>query len=319
MQLGAWQLDAINGGRFRIDGGVLFGLVPKSLWGQLTAADADNRVLCGNHCVLARDGRHTVLVDTGCGTKYDPLQRKFYALEEGNPLLDDLARLGVSPEEIDTVVFTHLHFDHAGGATRRDGQGRLLPTFPNARYLVNRTEWDDATTGGPELQTAYSRDNLLPLAESGRLALLDGDAPLMPGMVAICTGGHTRGHWAIKFESAAQSAFFIGDLCPTTAHLRRMWCTAYDVYPLETRRRKPELLGEAARRHWLVVWNHDPHVMAGYVAHHPKREFVVEEARPQLYARDTVDGPCRSIALLVSRHRYGISARITAKMSVLVT
>ena len=269
MQLGAWQLDAVNGGRFRIDGGVLFGLVPKSLWGPLAAADADNRVLCGNHCVLARDGRHTVLVDAGCGTKFDPLKRKFYSLEEGDPLLDDLARLGVSPDEIDTLVFTHLHFDHVGGATRRDGR-RLVPTFPNARYLVSRAEWEDATSGGPELQTAYSRDNLWPLADSGRLVLLDGDAPLLPGVTARCTGGHTRGHWAVKFESGNGAAFMIGDLCPTTVHIRRMWCTAYDVYPLETRRRKPELLDEAARRRWLVVWNHDPQVMAGYVAPPPQ-------------------------------------------------
>ena len=282
MHLGAWQLDTINGGRFRIDGGVLFGLVPKSLWGPIASPDAENRVLCGNHCVLARDGRHTVLIDTGCGTKYDPLQRKFYAMEDGNPLLEDLAALGVTAEDIDTVVFSHLHFDHAGGATQLDGRGQLVPTFPKARYLANRLEWEDATAGGPELQTAYSPNNLLPLAHSGRLVLVDGDAPLVPGLTACCTGGHTRGHMAVIFQSAGQTAFFIGDLCPTTAHIRRMWCTAYDIYPLETRRRKPELLDEAARQRWLVVWNHDPHVTAGYVAHHPNREFVVEEPRQVL-------------------------------------
>ncbi len=282
MQLGAWQLDTINGGRFRIDGGVLFGLVPKSLWAPLAPADSQNRVGCGNHCVLARDDRHTVLIDTGWGTKCVPLDRKFYALEEGDPLLEDLAALGVAPEDIDTVVLTHLHLDHVGGATRFDRQGQLVPTFPKARYLVSRLEWDDATTGGPELQTAYSLDNLLPLAEAGQLVLLDGDPAIVPGLTAFCTGGHTRGHLAVKFCSAGQTALFIGDLCPTTAHLRRMWCTAYDIYPLETRRRKPELLDEAAKRRWMVLWNHDPYVVAGYVVCHPKREFVVEETRQQL-------------------------------------
>ena len=282
MHLGVWQLDTINGRRFRIDGGVLFGLVPKTLWGSLVQADAQNRVLCGNQCVLARDGRHTVLIDTGCGTKFVPLDRRFYALEEGDPLLEDLAALGVGPEDVDTVLLTHLHFDHAGGATRFDAQGQLVPTFPKARYLVSRIEWEDATIGGPELQTAYSLDNLLPLAERGQLVLLDDEPAIMPGLTAIRTGGHTRGHLAVKFSSGGQTAFFIGDLCPTTAHLRRMWCTAYDVYPLETRRRKPELLDEAAQRRWLVLWNHDPSVAAGYVACDPKREFVVEEPRSRL-------------------------------------
>ena len=203
MQLGAWQLDTINGGRFRIDGGVLFGLVPKSLWALLATADEQNRVGCGNRCVLARDGRHTVLIDTGCGTKYTPLDRKFYAMEEGEPLLEDLAALGVAPADIDTVVLTHLHFDHVGGATRHDRQGQLVPTFPKARYVVSRLEWEDATIGGPALQTAYSLDNLLPLAETGQLVLLDGDPAIVPGLTAIRTGGHTRGHLAVKFCSAA--------------------------------------------------------------------------------------------------------------------
>ena len=282
MQLGAWQLDTINGGRFRIDGGVLFGLVPKSLWAPLAPADEQNRVGCGNHCVLARDGRHTVLIDTGCGTKFVRLDRKFYALEEGDPLLEDLAVLGVAPEDIDTVVLTHLHFDHVGGATRFDRQGQLVPTFPKARYLVSRLEWDDATIGGPELQTAYSMNNLLPLAETGQLTLLDNAPAILPGLTAFCTGGHTRGHLAVKFCSAGQTAFFIGDLCPTTAHVRQMWCTAYDTYPLETRRRKPQILAEAAEGNWWILWYHDPRVAVSRLQRHARREFAVIDPQPRL-------------------------------------
>lgn len=282
MHLGAWQLDTLNGGRFRIDGGVLFGLVPKSLWGALAPADEQNRLLCGNQCVLARDGRHTILVDAGCGTDYDLLDRKAYALEEGDPLLRDLAALGVAPEAIDTVVFTHLHFDHVGGAARRNGSGRLTLTFPNARYVVSRAEWEDATDGDAALRTAYVPKQLQPLVDCGRVVLVDGDGPLLPGLTACCTGGHTRGHWALTFASDGQSAVMLGDLCPTQAHLRRMWCTAYDTYPLETRRRKPQLLAAAARAHSLVIFTHDPHVAAGYVAAHPRREFVVEEPRAKL-------------------------------------
>ena len=200
MQLGAWQLDTINGGRFRIDGGVLFGLVPKSLWAPLAPADAQNRVGCGNHCVLARDGRHTVLIDTGCGTKFAPLDRKFYAMEEGDPLLEDLAALGVAPEDIDTVVLTHLHFDHVGGATRFDHQGQLVPTFPKARYVVSRIEWEDATSGGSgAANRLFRRTTCCRWQKPASWSCSTATRRSCPELTALCTGGHTRGHLAVKF------------------------------------------------------------------------------------------------------------------------
>ena len=208
MQLGAWQLDTINGGRFRIDGSVLFGLVPKVLWDPLAPVDSRNRVECGNRCILARDGRHTVLIDTGCGTKFMPLDRKFYALEEGDPLLDDLAAIDVRPEDVDTVVFTHLHFDHVGGATRFDGKGSSFPPFPKARYSSAGRSGTMRRLAVRSYKTAYAPDNLLPLAESGRLVLLNGDAAIVPGLSAFCTGGHTRGHLAVKFCSGGQTVLF---------------------------------------------------------------------------------------------------------------
>ncbi len=166
MQLGNWQLDSLNGGMFRLDGGVMFGVVPKTLWQAVAQPDQRNRILCANRCVLARDGTHTVLIDTGYGGKYGPLDRRFYAMEPGEPLVASLVSLGVTPDEIDTVVFSHLHFDHVGGATRHDQHAQLVLTFPQARHVVGRWEWHDATRGGEELQTAYARDGILPLADA---------------------------------------------------------------------------------------------------------------------------------------------------------
>jgi len=277
MQLGNWQLDSLNGGMFRLDGGVMFGVVPKSLWQGVAKPDERNRILCANRCILARDGTHSVLIDTGYGGKYGPLDRKFYSMEAGEPLLTSLARLQVAADEIDMVVFSHLHFDHVGGATRHDEHSRLALTFPRARHVVGRWEWQDATRGDEELQTAYARDNILPLADAGVDRIDDGDE-IVPGLRALLTGGHTRGHLSLLFESGGQTAIYLGDICPSTAHLRRMWHLAYDTFPLDTRRQKPELLGEAADRDWWVLWNHDPTVAASRLLRDARREFIVVDS-----------------------------------------
>jgi glyoxylase-like metal-dependent hydrolase (beta-lactamase superfamily II) len=282
MHVGNWEVNTIHSGSFSIDGGVMFGVVPRTLWSQVLTPDAQNRIRCGGHCLLGRDGRHTVLVDTGYGSKHDLLDRQFYAMEEGDPLLASLAQRGVAPEQVDTVVFSHLHFDHAGGATRYDSQRRLVATFPRARHLISRWEWEDAARMTPELQTAYQADNLAPLEQAGLVEPIDGNTEIWPGLRVRLTGGHTRGHLAVLFESAGQTVAYLGDLCPTTAHLRRMWHTAYDQYPLDTRRAKPGWLGQAADQRWWVVWGHDPRTAAGHVARHARREFEVADPRTEL-------------------------------------
>lgn len=282
MHLGNWQLDTINGGVFRLDGGVMFGVVPRTLWKTVAPPDSLNRIQCANNCVLARDGEHTVLVDTGYGGKFSPLERRFYSMEEGQPLVDGLAALGIAPDDVDTVVLSHLHFDHVCGATRFDEQKRRVPVFPRARHIVGRLEWEDATGGSAELETAYPLADILPLYEAGLMLVVDDGQELLPGLRGHVTGGHTRGHMALIFESGGQTAAYLGDLCPSTAHLRRMWHLAYDTYPMETRRRKPEWLGRAADEGWFVLWNHDPRVAVSRVARDPKREFVAVEPKARL-------------------------------------
>lgn len=279
MRLGNWQLDTINGGLFRLDGGVMFGIVPRTLWKNVAPPDSLNRIQCANNCVLARDGTQTVLIDTGYGGKFSPLDRRFYSMEEGEPLIAGLAALGVEPEQVDTVIFSHLHFDHVCGATRLDSHGKRVPIFSRAKHLVGRVEWEDATSRSPELESAYPIDDILPLYEAGLVMVLEDAAEAVPGVRTLVTGGHTRGHMALVFESGGQTAAYLGDICPSTVHLRRMWHLAYDTYPMETRRRKPELLGRAADEGWWIMWNHDPRVGVSRVARDAKREFVPLEPR----------------------------------------
>jgi glyoxylase-like metal-dependent hydrolase (beta-lactamase superfamily II) len=282
MNLGNWQLDSINGGTFSIDGGVAFGIVPRTLWGKIMPPDENNRVRLGANCVLARDGRHTLLIDAGYGSKYTALDRGFYELEKGNPVVDGLASLGVNPDDIDTVVLSHLHWDHAGGATQYNAQRTLVPTFPRARYVIGRIEWEDATSQVPELKTAYPMQNLTPLSDAGVVVLVEGNSEIVPGLRAMITGGHTRGHLALKFESGGQAALFIGDVCATSMHLHRMWNLSYDTYPLVTRRIKPRLLGEVADERAWVIWPHDVRTVAARLERHPQRGFEVVDRQSWL-------------------------------------
>lgn len=275
MQWGDFELNVVSGGRLRFDGGSMFGVVPKALWERKAPADEHNRIAMDTNCLLVRGGGRTMLVDTGYGTKLSAKLRGLFSLEEGDVLVENLARHGVQPQDVDTVILTHLHFDHAGGATRRNADGQLVPTFPQARHVVQRVEWDTAAGGARELGDAYPPENFLPLEETGVIELLDGDTDIAPGVRLQVTGGHTAGHQAVLIESGGRTAFCPVDLCPMRAHLKQLWCMAFDLFPLDSRRRKAEWLGRAADERWLVVWSHDPEVVAGYLQRDARAEFVV--------------------------------------------
>jgi glyoxylase-like metal-dependent hydrolase (beta-lactamase superfamily II) len=186
-------------------------------------------------------------------------------MREGCPVLDSLRALDVQPESIDTVVLSHLHFDHAGGVTQYGQRRNLEITFPNAQYVVHRFEWEDATSKAPELLAAYPQNNLAPLVGSRQLRLLERDEQIVPGLFARRTGGHTRGHIAPYFESGGETAIYIGDICPTVQHIRPLWCLSYDTFLLTTRRVKQRLLTEAAKYSWWVLWTHDPDTVASRI------------------------------------------------------
>lgn len=274
MKFGSMELKTVSGGLCYLDAGTLFGVVPKVLWERKLQADDRNRIPQETNCVLATiDGRN-VLVDTGYGSKLPEKQQRNLTSEPGDPLLRNLKEAGFAPEDIAVVVFSHLHFDHAGGGTRTNDAGEIVPSFPNAEYIAQRREWVMATSGLPELRGAYPQENLLPLQDSGQLRLIDGNVEIMPGLRSLVTGGHTEGHQALLFESAGQTAVFLGDICSSRMHLPVLWCMAYDTDLMQTRRSKADLLGEIADNDWLALLDHDPDYAAVRLSRDDRSDFV---------------------------------------------
>ncbi len=282
MQLGQFQLTTVSGGKFRSDGGTIFGVVPKPLWSRCIDVDENNTIPQATNCVLIQTGLETILIDTGYGSKLAAKHRKLISAEEGDPLLKSLFEQGISADEVDCVVLSHLHFDHAGGSTRINETGEIVPTFPNAKYIAHRREWMTATAELPELAGAYPQENLLPLEAAGQLQLVDGNAEISPGVQLFVTGGHTEGHAVVKIESEGRTAIYLGDLCPSTRHFPSRWCMAYDVDLLETRRQKPEWLGLITENNWLALFDHDPDHAAAYLERDSRRDFKTKEAFAKL-------------------------------------
>lgn len=264
MRLGPFELDVLNAGAYRLDGGAMFGVVPRTLWGKKIAPDAENRIGMTMNVLLVRGAGLNVLVDTGAGDKDDAKFRSFYALGPST-LEAALGARGLSPGDIHVVFNTHLHFDHAGGNTRLDESGRALPVFPNARYLVQRREFEDARAANERNRASYLPDNWEPLFEEGRLELLDGEAEIAPGLRAFPLPGHTRGHQGLLVEGDGRRGLFFADCVPTSHHVPLPWIMAYDLYPLTTLETKKRVLPEAAKEGWTLFFEHDPEVLAARV------------------------------------------------------
>lgn len=277
MRLGHFELQTISGGNYWIDGGSMFGVVPRTVWTRYISVDDKSRILQRTSCVLVRTGRENVLIDTGYGSKLTEKERTNFTVEPGEPLIESLTAAGLTVNDIDVVVLSHLHFDHAGGATQFDATGRVVPTFPKATYVVQRHEWATATAEYPELRAAYHQPNFVPLKEAGQLRLIDGNVEIVPGLRAWVTGGHTEAHQAIVIESGGAGAIYLGDICPTFRHLPSLWCIAYDLELLKLRRIKPEVLGTCADRGWWALCDHDPDHAAAKLRRDDKRDFTVAE------------------------------------------
>ncbi len=242
------------------DGAGPFGLVPRPKWMKLLPPDEQNRVPMEMWCALVRSGGKNILIDCGAGDKDLTAFSTQYALQRPHgTLLDDLARAGVTPDEIDLVILTHLHGDHSGWATRRDAAGRVVPTFPNARYAVQRQEYHDATHPNERTRNTYFADNFVPLAEAGVLDLLDGEKELLPGITVAPAPGHCLGLQCVVIAAVgAQPVFFIGDLAPYAVHFARTaWVTAYDVFPMTTIETKKIWQERALREQPLLIFAHD--------------------------------------------------------------
>ena len=266
--IGDMELFLLRTGRFRLDGGAMFGVVPKPLWEKSARPDERNRISLGLNCVLARRAGHDdVVVDTGIGDKWDARGRDIYGIENEPGVVGALAAIGVEAGAVKHVLNTHLHFDHAGGNTVREADGRVRATFPAARYVVQRGNLFEEARSPIELRKAsYLAENFEPIVEADRLDLVEGDRDVFEGISVIVTGGHQKWHQAVVFSSRGERALFPADIVPTAAHVNPPWIMAYDHYPLETLAMKKRLLAEAADGRWLVVLEHEPHAPVGRIA-----------------------------------------------------
>ena len=253
----------VSDGTIGLDGGALYGVVPKVVWNKLSPADGRNRVTVGLNCLLIRVGGKNILVDTGVGNKHTLRRKNAFAMKAGG-LVGDLMAHGLGVEDIDVVALTHLHFDHAGGCTKRGYGRKAVPTFPRAVYLVQRRDWYEATHTSERSRAAYVPEDFLPLDEGHQLELLDGDTEIAPNVWLKVTGGHTSGHQMVFVESGDQRVACLGDVLPTPHHLPFPYGTAWDIHPLDTLERKRCLIEQAEREGWLLIFGHGIDPKAGH-------------------------------------------------------
>ena len=263
--VGSLELISLYDGFFRLDGGAMFGVVPKALWEKKAPPDEANRIPMTMRPLIVRDGTRTMLIDAGLGDKENAKFYSMYAADRARTLDNALEEAGIAPEDIDIVLASHLHFDHAGGFTVRDKTGVVRPRFPNARYVIRRGEWNDATKPHERNRASYLADNFVPLKEAGVIDFLDEDGSVMPCVRVQRTGGHTMHHQIIWIESGADRAVFLADLMPTSAHLPDPWIMGYDLYPMDTLFAKQAFARAVARRETLVFFEHDPVIPAAFI------------------------------------------------------
>ncbi len=275
MKMGDWEVRVLSGGTFRLDGGSMFGTVPKVVWDKLCPADAENQILMDTNCLLLRGHGHTVLVDTGNGDKEtDAFMARFKF--EGRGILDaNLAKEGVRPEDIDLVILTHLHFDHAGGSTRLNEAGEPVPSFPKARYVLQARDLENARTASIRERASYLPKNWEPLQAAGLLDLVHGAKEILPGLSVRPVPGHTPGLQAVVLEGGGRKLVYLADLIPTSHHIQPAWVMGYDIDVVTCLEERMKLLDEAAGTDTILIFEHDPTVPAGTVSRDPKGKYVV--------------------------------------------
>jgi len=259
-KIAGYELYTIESGRFGLDGGAMFGIIPKPMWEKIIPSDERNRIPMNMRCLLLIGNNRVILVDDGLGDKYDAKFAHIYAVNsEMFNLSRSLTQHGITPEDVTDVVLSHLHFDHAGGSTTRKGE-HLVPTFPNATYHVQKSHWEWATNK-PNIRerNSFLRENLVPLADSGQLRFQDGSGALFEGIETRVVHGHTPGQQMLKVSDQNQTLVFTADLLPTLAHVPSIWVMGYDLEPLITISEKEAFLREAADKNWKVMYDHDPY------------------------------------------------------------
>jgi glyoxylase-like metal-dependent hydrolase (beta-lactamase superfamily II) len=266
MLFGDYRVQVVPDAEFRLDGGAMFGVVPRALWSKVAPPDSDNRIRLNMNCLFIEAAGEKILIDTGIGDKWSEKHRQMYGIQRRRGLSESLQSIaGVKPEGITIVVNTHLHFDHAGGNTRLTDSGGVVPAFPNARYLVSRAEYEHAEAPSERDQASYFPENWRPLQATGQLELQEADYELVPGVRMETHAGHNRSMQCLRVEHGGRTLFGFADLVPTRAHVRLAWIMGYDLFPVETLEAKKRLLPQAVRDNWACLFYHDPDVPLGRI------------------------------------------------------
>ena len=248
--------------RFKLDGGSMFGIIPKKIWGQMIDFDDDNLIPMQTNLFPVDTGEKKILCDTGLGTMLSKKEQKVYATCEPSNIETGLRDLGFSPDDIDYVILTHLHTDHAGGAVKEEN-GRVVPRFKKARYIVQKDEWEDAINPDERTVAVYAMERLEVIEKSGRLDLVDGDVELLPGVKLIKTGGHTRGHMGVEFTSGGKTVVCYADIIPSSHHFKVPYVASVDLFPLDTMKAKRSLVKRALAAEIYIAFDHDVEISIG--------------------------------------------------------
>ena len=263
--LGDFEIFGLRDGYFHLDGGTMFGVVPKVLWEKKFPSDEKNRIRLSLNSLLVRTKKALILIETGIGPKLDQKSTQMYGFEQDPGLVRSLGALGFSAGDIQFVINTHLHFDHCGGNTCLDDKGEIVPTFPNARYIIQRGEWESSLHPNERDKKSFLAENFLPLQEHGILNLVDGDMEISDGVEVVVFPGHTAFHQCVKIHSQGKTLFFLGDLVPTSAHIGLSYIMSYDLYPLQTLESKKKCYARAMEEDWIFGFCHDPNFYFGRV------------------------------------------------------
>jgi glyoxylase-like metal-dependent hydrolase (beta-lactamase superfamily II) len=259
MQFGDYRLEIIPDTEFRLDGGAMFGVVPRNLWSRVCPPDEQNRIRMNMNCVFVETADERILIETGIGEKWPAKQTEMFGITRRQALADSLRSIaGVEPDSITIVINTHLHFDHAGGNTTLDGDGGVVPAFSNARYFISRDEFEHAEAPSERDRASYLPENWRPLRASGQLELKDANYEAVPGLTMKTYPGHNRSMQCWRLQSGGETLFGFADLVPMRAHVPFAWIMGYDLYPVETLEVKKRLLPQAAREGWQCLFYHDP-------------------------------------------------------------
>jgi len=276
MKFGDYRVEVVSDCEFRLDGGAMFGVVPRNLWSRVHPPDDQNRIRMNMNCLFIEADDERILIDTGIGEKWSEKHRAMYGINRTRSFNESLQAIaGVTSEDITIVINTHLHFDHAGGNSIWNEAGQAVPAFPNARYFISRAEYEHAESPNERDRASYFSENWQPMKESGQLELKAADYEVVPGLTMETHAGHNRSMQCARLAQGGKTLFGFADLVPTRAHMPYAWVMGYDLYPVETVEAKKKLLPQAARENWTCLFYHDPEQALGRVAEEDGKLRVV--------------------------------------------